>query len=179
MPVLLCVSLLTLSGQQAGGKQPDDREQLAIVTTTPDNLELKSGQDLGVTLTITAGDRGAYLPNHFTDWDDTCQSGFVVDIYTLKGDRASTSSKGCGGSWLSPGPPARELLKGYILLKPGESRSWHTTLTQIRRIPGTYEVKAEYYAHPERIEEVAALPEVHGLMVIGHVSATPVKIRIR
>lgn len=179
MPNLLCVSLLMLLGQQAGRKQAGNREQLAIVTTTPDHLKWKSGQDIGVTVTITAGDRGAYLPNHFTDWNDTCQTGFVVDISSLQGDRASTSSKGCGGSWLGPGPPARELLKGYILLKPGETKSWHTTLTHIWRLPGTYEVKAEYYSHPERIEEVAALPEVHGLMVIGHLPATPVKIRIR
>jgi hypothetical protein len=177
--VLILFSALTISGQRVGGKPAGDTEQLATVTTTPDRWALKSGQDLGVTLTIKAGDRGAYIPNQFTDWADTCQTGFVVDIYTLKGDRASTSSKSCAGSWLSPGPPAKELLKDYVFLKSGEIRSWHITLTQIRKSPGTYELKAEYYAHPERIEEVAALPEVHGLMVVGHITAKPVRIRIR
>jgi hypothetical protein len=71
------------------------------------------------------------------------------------------------------------LLKDYVLLKPGESRSWHTTLTQIRKRPGIYKIEAEYYARSERIDDVAALPEVHGLMVIGHVKAKPVKVKIR
>jgi hypothetical protein len=176
---LLCLSILSLPGQQPGGKPASGIEQLATVTATPDQKELKLGQDLGVTLTIKAGDRGAYIPNRFTDWDDTCQSGFDVDIYTLQGDRASTSSKGCAGSFLSPGPPARELLKDYVFLKPGESRSWHTIVTQIRRSPGVYEIKEEYFSGQERIAEVAALPEVHGLTVIGHLPGKPVKIRIR
>lgn len=158
---------------------PAASAQLATVKIITDQKELKLGQDLGVTLTIKAGDRGAYLPNHFTDWYDTCQAGFVVDLYTLKGDRSSNNPRGCGLDLLGPGPPARELLNDYVFLKPGESRSWHTTLTQIMKSSGTYEVKAEYFARQERIEEVAALPEVHGLMVIGHLPAEPVNIRIR
>jgi hypothetical protein len=176
---LVCFSALTLLARRAGEKQAGETEQLATVTITPAHWELKLGQDLDVKLTIKAGNHGAYIPNHFADWDDTCQTGFVVNIYTLEGASASTTPKSCAGSWLSPGPPARELLKDYVLLKPGESRSWRTTLTQIRKSTGTYEIKAEYYYHPERIEEVAALPEVHGLMVVGHVTAKPVRIRIR
>jgi hypothetical protein len=71
------------------------------------------------------------------------------------------------------------LLKDYVFLKPGESRSWQTIVTQIRRSPGIYVIKAEYFSRQERIAEVAALPEVRGLMVIGHLPGKPVKIRIR
>jgi hypothetical protein len=49
-------------GKPAGGV-----ERLATVTATPSQKELKMAQDLGVTLTIEAGDRGAYVPNSFTD----------------------------------------------------------------------------------------------------------------
>lgn len=154
-------------------------EQLVTVTTKPDHQHLQEGQNLGVTLTIKAGSYGAYLPNFFGDWDETCQSGFSVDIYTLQGNRASTSVRGCIGDFLGTGPPAKELLADYVLLKPGESRSWHTTLTNIVKSPGTYEIKAEYFSTQQRIEEVAALPEVHGLMVVGHIQAKPVLIRIR
>jgi hypothetical protein len=177
--VLLCLPALSLLGRQSGEQQNGETEPLATVTLTPDHQEVRVGQDLGVTVTIKAGNLGAYIPNYFTDWVDTCQAGFVVDIYTQEGARASNTVKGCGGSWLSPGPPATELLKDYVFLKPGESRSWHTTLTKIRKSRGRYEIKAEYFARPERIEEVAALPEVHGLMVVGHVTAKPVTIGIR
>jgi hypothetical protein len=177
--VLLGVSTLTLLGPQAGEKPTGETEQLVTVTTRPDHREIKPGRELGITLTIKAGKRGAYIPNHFTDWVDTCQTGFVVNIYTQEGASASSTPKSCAGSWLKPGPPAKELLKDYVLLKPGESRSWHTMLTQIRKSPGIYEIKAEYYSHPEGIEEVAAPPEVHGLIVVGHVTAKPVTVRIR
>ena|ERR1700733_10112655 len=177
--LLLCLPSFAFSGRQIGEHQNGETEPLATVTSTADYREVKAGQDLGVTVTIRAGNLGAYLPNHFTDWIDTCQAGFVVDIFTPDGVRASSDQKGCGGSWLSPGPPARELLNDYVFLKPGESRSWHTTLTKIWKSRGRYEVRAEYFARPERIEEVAALPEVHGLMVVGHVAAKPVTIGIR
>jgi hypothetical protein len=179
IPVLLGLSVFTLKGQQVGERPTAEVERLATVTATPEHWKLKSGQDLGVTLTIKAGELGAYIPNHFKDWVDTCETGFVVNISTLEGARASTTPHGCARDWLSPGPPARELLKDYVLLKPGECRSWHTTLTQIRKRPGTYKIEAEYYARSERIDEVAALPEVHGLMVIGHVKAKPAKLKIR
>ena len=176
---VLCLSTLTTWAPKPGGKLADGSEQLATVTATPDKWELRRGQDLGVTMKIQAGARGAYLPNHFTAWDDTCESGFSVDIYTPGGDRASTTVAGCAADILEPGPPARERLKDYIFLKPCECRAWHTTLTHIRRSPCRYEIKAEYFAAQERIADVAALPEVHGLMVIGHLHAKSVTIRIR
>jgi len=71
------------------------------------------------------------------------------------------------------------LLKQYVLLKPGESRIWRTTLTKISKSAGTYEGRAEYLSAQDRIEEVARLPEVRGMMVMGHIQAKPVRIRIR
>ena len=142
---------------------------------TPDR-----GTDLvGVTVKLTAGPKGAWLPNHFGDFDETCRSGFSADIVTLDGKRASNTSKSCAGSWLFGEFIPSEELKRYIYLKHGESRSWHTTLTQITHTPGTYEIEAEFLAGEDSIEQVAALPEVHGLMVTGHVPAKPVRVRIR
>jgi len=76
------------------------------------------------------------------------------------------------------GPPA-ELLREYVFLKPGEARSWRTALTKITRSPGIYEVKAEYISGQHRIKEVAALPEVHGLLAVGPIYAKPVLVRIK
>jgi hypothetical protein len=175
---MLCLGSLGLTQQPRSELMGSDK-RLVTVTTKPDHNDLRRGQDLGVTLTIEAGSDGAYLPNFFGDWLETCQSGFYVDIYTLQGSRASTSERGCAGDFLGPGPPLKELLAQYVLLKPGESRSWHTTLTNIVKAAGTYEIKGEYLSAQTRIGEVAALPEVHGLMVVGHIQARPVLIRIR
>jgi hypothetical protein len=132
-----------------------------------------------VRLIIKAGPQVAYLPNFFGDWDKPCQSGFSVDICTLKGKRASKTAKGYGFEFLGSGPAARELLSQYVFLKPGESRTWHTTITGITKSPGTYEVKAEYLSAQHGIEKVADLTEVHGLMVVGHIPAKPVLVFIQ
>jgi len=166
-----------LSAQQRESRS--DKVPLVLVTAKPDHLEIRRGKDLGVTMTITAGLKGAYLPNFFGDWVATCQAGFSVEIVKLGGGTASTAEKGCAIDSLEPGRPANELLSEYVLLKPGESRSWHTTLTKIVKSPGEYRIEGEYFSANERIRAVAALPEVHGLMVIGHVQAAPVMVRIR
>lgn len=132
-----------------------------------------------MTITLTAGRKGAYLPNLFGDFDRNCQSGFAADIFTLQGERASSEAKGCGGSILFGDTPASELLNQYTYLKPGEKRSWTMLLTKIARQPGRYEVLAEYLSSQIRIQDVAALPEVHGLMVVGHMRAKAVRVRIR
>jgi hypothetical protein len=166
--------------QEPQSKLLRDENRLVTVSVNPDRLQLRPGDHLGVEVLITAGPDGAYLPNFFGDFFQTCRTGFSVDIFTLEGKRASESIKGCAGSELmGAGPPARDLLRGCVFLKPGEVRSWRTTLTRITRSPGAYEVKAEYLSNQSRIKEVAALPEVHGLMVVGTVYANPVWVRIK
>jgi hypothetical protein len=166
--------------QEPQSKLPQDANRLVTVSVRPDRLKLRPGDDLGVEVTITAGPDGAYMPNFFGDFLHTCRTGFSVDIFTWQGKRASEATKGCGGAEsFGEGPPARDLLGQYVFLKPGQTRSWRTTLTRITRSPGTYEIKAEYLSDQHRIKEVAALPEVHGLMVVGTVYANPVWVRIK
>jgi hypothetical protein len=184
MPRISFISVACLApvllAQGLQSKLPPNGNQLVTVSVRPDHLQIHPGDDLGAEVTITAGTDGAYVPNFFGDWIQTCHSGFSVDIFTLQGKRASELMKGCGGSDLyGEGPPAKELLGEYVLLKPGETRSWRTILTRITKSPGTYEVKAEYLSDQHRIKEVAALPEVRGLMVVGPIYAKPVFIRIK
>jgi hypothetical protein len=175
---LVLLRLVLLFSTQQPDSEPAE-VPLATVVAKPDQLVLRRGRDIGVTMTITAGPRGAYLPNFFGDWDSTCQAGFSVRIVDLSGGSASTAVKGCAMDYLEPGPAASQLLSEYILLKPGERRCWHATLTKIVKTPGEYRIEGEYFAANERIREVAALPEVHGLMVMGHLHAPPVMIRLR
>jgi hypothetical protein len=46
-------------------------------------------------------------------------------------------------------------------------------------IAWTYEVRAAYLSNQRRIKDVAVLPEVHGVMVIGLIYAKPVLVRIQ
>ena len=176
--IALLAPILLPPGLQS--KLPQDENTLVTVSVHPDRIQLRPGDDLGVEVTIAAGPHGVYLPNFFGDFLQTCRTGFSVDIFTLQGKRASDETRGCAGSELTGAePPARELLGQYVFLKPGEIRSWRTTLTKITRSPGTYEVKAEYLSNEHRIKEVAALPEVHGLMVVGTAYSKPVWVRIQ
>jgi hypothetical protein len=173
LAIIGCASLV------AAAQTPDRGTDLVTVTASVDHKVLQAGQDLRVSVTLTAGPKGAWLPNHFSEFLETCQSGFSADIFTLDGKRASDSNKGCGGSWLFGNFIPSEELKHYVFLQPGETRTWHTTIKEITRTPGTYKVLAEYLSAWNRIQEAAELPEVHGLMVMGHVSAKPIPVRIR
>jgi hypothetical protein len=153
---------------------------LIAVSVRPDRLRIPQGSDLAVEVTLTAGSEGAYVPNFFGDFNLTCRTGFWANIFTTKGKLASEMNKNCGGSELFGSTSARDLLaKRYTFLKPGEKRLWHTTLTKIARSPGSYEVQAGYISDQAQIQQVAALPEVHGLMVQGRVDAMPVKVTIK
>lgn len=163
----------------ASAQTPDRGTDLVTVIASVDHKVIRAGQNLGVTVTLTAGSKGAWLPNHFGDFYENCHSGFSADILTEQGKRASDANKSCAGDWILGKFIPSEELKHYVFLEPRESRNWRTTLKQITHTPGTYQIEAEYLAAENRIEQVAALPEVRGLMVMGHVRAKPVQIRIR
>ena len=77
--------------------------------------------------------------------------------------------------------PEELLVQKYVYLKPGEKRSWRTIVTGITKSRGSYEIQAGYISgrSQTQIQEIAALPDVHGLMVLGRVDAKPVKVRIK
>lgn len=166
-------------GESAPSDWHATKSPLATVSARVDHRVLRPGQDLRVTITLTAGRKGAYLPNFFDDFNRNCQSGFAAAIFTLEGEPASSEARGCGGAVSFGNTPARDLLNQYIYLKPGEKRRWTMLLTEISRQPGTYEVLAEFLSGQIRIKEVAALPEVRGLMEIGDMRAKAVRVRIR
>ena len=105
--VLLVHSLLAQVGRS--NRSPSGKT-LITVSVRPDQVHFQHGNDLRVEVTLTAGPEGAYVPNFFGDFNQTCQTGFWADIFTPQGKLAS----------------ARELLaKKYTFLKPGERRLWH------------------------------------------------------
>ena len=176
--VLLEPSLLA---QVAPSNRSPSGKTLITVSVRPDRSDIPLGEDLGVEVALTAGPDGAYVPNFFGDFNQTCQKGFWADIFTPQGKLASETNKGCASEEIFGSTSARELLaKRYVFLKPREKRRWHATLTRITK-PGSYEVRAGYISSRDQIQiqEIAALPEAHGSMVLGRVDAKPVKVRIK
>lgn len=175
--VVLAPALLA---QLAPSNRSPSGKVLITVSARPNHLEIRQGDDLQVEVTLTASPEGAYIPNLFGDFAQTCEIGFSAYVSTPEGKLAS-DMKSCVSDEIFGGRSARELLKyRYVFLKPGEIRRWRTTITGITKVPA-YEVHAEYISgrSQTKIEEIAALPEVHGLMVLGRVDAKPVKVRIR
>jgi hypothetical protein len=180
LAVVLILLVQSLLAQVVASNRSPSGKMLITVLVRPNHLHIQQGDDLGVEVTLTAGSEGAYVPNFFGDFNQTRQTGFWANIFTPQGKLASEMNNGCAGDELFGGTPLRELLaKRYIFLKPGEGRLWHTTMTKITKSPGPYEVQAGYISDRAQIQQIAALPEVHGLMVMGRVDAIPVKVTIK
>jgi hypothetical protein len=54
---------------------------LITVLVKPDQRNIRQGNDLGVEVTLTAGSEGAYVPNIFGDFNQTCRAGFWANIF--------------------------------------------------------------------------------------------------
>jgi hypothetical protein len=76
----------------------DDLASLHIELTT---LSYRVGQPIPVTLILSAGGKGVYLPNNFADFMASCQGGFSASILTDTGALADPKVVGCAGSIFS------------------------------------------------------------------------------
>jgi len=138
------------------------------------------GEPITVTFRLVAGKNGTYLPNYFRDWIDTCERGFSADVFTKDGRLADPTARGCGGGGFHSGDDTAESeFRNFIYLRPGETRSWKTTIKTAAIAPGSYIVIAEYLSNVYMIQEVSNLPKVNGLMAKGKVFAKPVPMKIR
>ena len=109
----------------------------------------------------------------------TCEHGFSANLFSLDGKLAADAPTGCGGSWLFGNETAMGELHNFVRLRPGETRSWHTTITTKTLKHGRYRMVAEYLSFAHRMEEVSRLPQVEGLMAQGRITAPPVIVTIR
>jgi len=147
-------------------------------------MELKTfsyrvGQPVDVTLVLSAGSRGVYVPNYFADFMATCQTGFSVSVLTDAGALADPKAPGCAASIPhSPNDTALSEFHNFVYLKPGEWRAWRTTLSTSDIPPGEYRLLGEYLSAAYKMDEVGRLPAVMGLMAIGRIQSKPAMVRI-
>ena len=160
------------SAQSVGG-------DLAVLRVKLAQSTFRAHQPIKVTLVLQAGPKGVYLPAYFGDFMATCESGFSAVLLTEEGKAADTGLRGCITSGLHSIDTPEAELSHFVYLKPGESRIWHTNLSTQTIPPGKYRLVAEYLADTYMIHDVAKLPQVHGLMAPGRISAAPVPILIQ
>ncbi len=154
----------------------DGLASLHIELTT---LSYRVGQPIPVTLILSAGGKGVYLPNNFADFMASCRGGFSASILTDTGALADPKVVGCAGSiFHSLNDTALTEFHNFVYLKPGEQRVWRTSVSTSEIPPGEYRLLGEYLSMAYKIQEVARLPAVGGLMAIGRVQSKPAKIRV-
>jgi|SRR5271163_3170721 len=188
LPVALTTALFAF-GQMKDGfpargtatpikERPDCvNDNLAYLRVEMETSVHKAGQPLGLTLVLSAGEKGVYLPDYFGDFLTTCQHGFSASILTEGGGPADPTVGGCMGSILhSTNDTALTELHNFTHLNPGETRVWHTTIATQKLLPGKYQLIAEYISAGYKIDEVAKLPQVGGLMAIVRIRAKAVPL---
>lgn len=155
---------------------------LATLRMETNRIVYRHDAPLEVTLTLKAGSNGVYLPAYFGDFMKTCEHGFSATLLTLAGKSADLHAASCmrGGFHSGPGvDTAQAELANFVQLEPGEMRTWHTTLKTSDLSVGRYCLYGEYLSYAYKIDEVAQLREVKGLMAKGRITATPLLIDLR
>lgn len=188
----LCLGTVSLLSNQNALAQDSDQcsslqgaqasSALATLRVQTDRLVYRQDAPLEVTLILKAGSNGVYLPAYFGDFMKTCEHGFSATLLTLAGKSADLHATGCMGGGLHSGPgidTAQAELTNFVRLKPGEIRTWRTTLKTSALSRGRYCLYGEYLSYAYMIDEVAQLREVKELMAKGRITATPLLIDLR
>lgn len=184
LPCYLALSIVPWSIAQQHDPHIAERvvvsDDLATLNLKLGKRTYRAGESVEVTVTLIAGKNGVYLPNYFEDWISTCINGFSADILTEQGKHAGEPF-GCGRSdSFGPGSgvTAESEFHKFIYLQPGETRVWKKAIQTAGIQAGAYTVVADYVSYSRLIQEVAKLPQAHGVVAIGHIMAKPIDIRI-
>ena len=176
--LLICVFVYTTLGHDSVRSQAaPDFEPIAIATIHVDKDRFKSGEYIKLTILLEAGPGGVYIPKW---WGQSGggMSGFSVNLTTISGKGAET----CGGAidaFPKHEPDARVVLnQDFIYLPAQHIIGLKTTLTCPTKRPGKYLINAFYSPYHIDGDEVARLPETHGLVLRKGVQAKPVAISI-
>lgn len=176
--VLICVFAYTTLGHDAVRSQTTpDFEPIAVASIRVDKDRFKSREEIKLTLLLEAGPGGVYIPKW---WGGSGHgmSGFSVILTTISGIRAET----CGiasDAFPKHEPDAKVVLnRDFIYLPAQHIIGLKTAVTCPTKRPGKYLINASYSPFHIDADEVARLPETHGLVLRKGVQAKPVAISI-
>jgi hypothetical protein len=174
----ICLFACTAVGQDSVPSQTAPAlEPTAVASVHIDKRNFKSGEKIKLTILLEAGGGGVYIPKW---WGQSGggMPGFSVELTTLSGRGAET----CGSAadaWPTHEPDATVVLnRDFIYLPAQHLIGLKTAVNCPTKRPGKYLINAFYSPYHVDADEVARLPETHGLVLRKGVHAKPVAISI-
>lgn len=176
--LLMYVFALATSGQDSVPSQTaPDLEPIAVASVHVDKHSFKSGENIQLTILLEAGPGGVYIPKWWGHLGGGVP-GFSVNLTTLSGKGAETCGS-AGDAWPKHEPDAAVVLnRDFIYLPAQHIIGLKTAIGCPTKRPGKYLINAFYSPYHIDADEVARLPETHGLVLRKGVQAKPVAISI-
>ena len=175
---LVCVLVYSTSGRDCVPCQTaPDRKTIAIASIHVDKHRFKSGEDIQLTILLTAGPDGVYIPK---GWGLAGGGipGFFVNLTTLSGKEAETCGMAADALPEHEPDPIVALNRDFIYLPAQSIVGLQTAISCPSKRPGQYRINAFYSPYHADSERVAQLPATHGLVLREGVQAKPVTISI-
>lgn len=139
----------------------------------------KPGEAINVHVDLDAGAKGVYVAQGWGKAGDKIP-GFSISLVTEDGRPAQSCGNESVADYAGPAPPPAETFKkNFVFVAAGQSVGYGETLECVTPLPGKYKVLASYHPDYPQTQEVAHLPESHGLVLDHAVEAEPISIEIR
>jgi len=165
--------LSTASQDSVPSQASQDIEPIASASIHVDKHSFKSGEVIKLTVLLEAGPGGVYIPKSWGEMGGDIP-GFSVNLTTLSGKGAET----CGiatDSWGPKHEDARAVLnRDFIYLPAQRIVGLRTAVRCPPKRRGKYFINADYSPFNIDADEVARLPETHGLVLRKSIRARPV-----
>jgi hypothetical protein len=176
--LLICVFAYTTLGQDSVPSQATSYlEPIAVATVHVDKHSFKSGEGIKLTVLLKAGPGRVYIPKWWGPMGGGIP-GFSVRLTTLSGRGAETCGSAADG-WPTHEPDATVVLnRDFIYLPDQHIIGLTTAIGCPTKRPGKYLINASYSPYHIDADEVARLPQTHGLVLRKVVQAKPVAIVI-
>ena len=167
----------TLGQDSVSSQTSPSLEPIAVASIHVDKHRFKSGEMIELIVLLEAGRGGVYIPKSWGRLGGGIP-GFSIVLTTLSGEEAET----CG--FAADAAPTHEpdaevvLNRDFIYLPAQYIIGLKTAVDCPTKRPGKYLIKAFYSPTHIDADEVARLPETHGLVLRKSVQAKPVAISI-
>jgi|SRR5882672_10033364 len=152
-------------------------DPIAVASIHLETHSFKSGEVIKLTVLLEAGPGGVYIPKSWGEMGGGIP-GFSVNLTTPSGKGAET----CGSATDAWGPRHSDatvvLNRDFIYLPAQHIVGLRTAVLCPTKRPGKYLINASYSPFNIDADEVAQLPETHGLVLRKDVRAKPVLISI-
>ena len=167
----------TLGQNSTPSQNAPDLEPIAVASVHVDKHRFKSGEKIDVMILLEAGPGGVYIPKSW-GFSGGGIPGFSVHLTTLPGEGAETCGN-AGDAAPTHEPDATVVLnRDFIYLPARQIIGLRTAIDCPTKRSGKYLINAFYSPYNIDADEVANLPETHGLVLRKGVRAKPVAISI-